>query len=58
MKPPHCLNIFIHPETKQYIKSDQLDVLFSLLIDAGYTIEYEMTKLVKNKNIICFISKN
>ena len=31
---PHCLNIFIHPETKQYIKSDQLDVLFSLLIDA------------------------
>lgn len=55
---PHCLNIFIHPETKQYLKSDELDVLFSFLIDAGYTIEYKMTKLVKNKNIICFISKN
>ena len=25
----HCLNIFVHPETKQYLKPDQLDILFS-----------------------------
>lgn len=54
---PHCILTFIHPQTKKLLKTDEIDVLFTELINAGYTIEYEMTKLIKNKKIICFISK-
>ena len=54
---PSCLTIFKNPNTQKPLKSDEIDILFSELVNAGYTIEYEMTKLVKNKKIICFISK-
>ena len=33
------------------------DILFSQLIDAGFNIEYKLTKLIKEKNVICLISK-
>ena len=54
---PSCLTIFKNPNTQKLLKSNEIDILFSELVNAGYTIEYEMTKLVKNKKIICFISK-
>jgi len=54
---PSCLPVFINPNNNNFIKENELDILFTELVNAGYTIEYEMTKLVKNKKIICFISK-
>jgi hypothetical protein len=49
-----CLNVFINDGE---ILTD-VDVLFSQLIGSGFKIEYEMTKLIKDKKLICFISKN
>lgn len=63
-KQKHCIQAFINPKTKQFIHKDEIDVLFSLLIDQDYTIQYEMTKMFNNNNnnnnpnLICFISKN
>ena len=54
---PSCLTIFKHPTTDEFIKENEIDVLFTELINAGYTIEYEMSKIIKDKKIICFISK-
>lgn len=53
-----CVIAFIHKNTNNFIIENDIDILFSQLIEAGFTIEYEMTKLVTNKNFICFISKN
>ena len=53
----HCLIVFKHPTTDEFIKENEIDVLFTELINAGYTIEYEMSKIIKDKKIICFISK-
>ena len=63
IKQKHCIQAFINPKTKQFIHKDEIDVLFSLLIDQDYTIQYEMTKMFNNNNnnnnpnLICFISK-
>ena len=54
---PHCLHAFIDPSTQKFITFDNIDFVFTKLVDAGYTLEYEMAKLVKNKKLICFISK-
>jgi len=53
-----CLKVFINFNNNQLLKETDIDILFSQLIDAGFTIEYKMSKLVKEKNFICFISKN
>lgn len=53
-----CVNAFIHKNTNNFIIENDIDILFSQLIEAGFKIEYEMTKLITNKNFICFISKN
>ena len=54
---PGCLNVFKHPATDKLLKEHEIDILFSELINAGYTIEYEMSKLIKDSKVICFISK-
>ena len=43
---------------ERFLIEKNIDILFSQLLQAGYTIEYEMTKLVKDKKLVCFISKN
>ena len=53
-----CAKTFINKINNQILQEKDIDILFSQLIDAGYAIEYEMTKLVKDKNLVCFISKN
>ena len=54
---PHCLKVFINKNTKEFIKENEIDILFSQLIDEGFTIDYKMSKLIKDKNFICFIIK-
>ena len=54
---PSCLKVFINQNNGELLIENNIDILFSQLIDAGFTIEYEMTKLVKDNKIICFISK-
>lgn len=58
-----CIYAFINPQNNQFIDMDNIDILFSLLINKGYTVQYSMTKLISNNsnsnpNLICFISKN
>ena len=53
-----CVKTFINNQNGEILTEKNIDILFSQLINAGYTIEYEMTKLVKNKKLVCFISKN
>jgi len=56
------LNIRDKQTDKQYslkpIKAyENIDQVFSILIDNGYTLEYEMTKLIKDNKLVCLISK-
>ena len=53
-----CVKTFINNQNGEILTEKNIDILFSQLINAGYTIEYEMTKLVKDKKLVCFISKN
>ena len=54
---PSCLKVFINLNSGELLLEKNIDILFSQLIDAGFIIEYEMTKLVKDKKLICFVSK-
>ena len=53
-----CVKTFINNQNGEILTEKNIDILFSQLINAGYTIEYEMTKLIKDKKLVCFISKN
>ena len=60
----HCVQAFLNPSNKnKYLEVKNTEVLFNLLIENGYKIEYDMTKLLKDcknnsqSNIICFVSK-
>ena len=55
---PSCVKAFIDLTTRDVLTEKNIDILFSQLLQAGYKIEYEMTKLVKDKKLVCFISKN
>ena len=48
---------FIDPTTKEFLTEEHIDQIFSILIDNNYTLEYEMTKLIKDVKLICLISK-
>jgi len=54
---PSCVKVFINKTNGEILTEKEMDILFSQLLEAGYKIEYEMTKLVKDKKLICFISK-
>ena len=54
---PSCILAFIDPSTKEFITEEHIDQVFSILIDNQYTLEYEMTKLLKDNKLICLISK-
>ena len=47
---PHCIFAFINPNTGDFIKSDEIEVAVDLLINSNYTINYQLTKLVKKKS--------
>ena len=55
---PGCVKTFINKTNGEILTEKNIDILFSQLLEAGYIIEYEMTKLVKDKKLVCFISKN
>jgi hypothetical protein len=55
---PDCVKTFINQSNSSILTEKEIDILFSQLLQAGYKIEYEMTKLVKDKKLVCFISKN
>ena len=55
---PSCIKAFIDQTTMDLLTEKNIDILFSQLLQSGYKIEYEMTKLVKDKKLVCFISKN
>ena len=55
---PGCVKTFINKVNGEILIEKNIDILFSQLHESGYTIEYEMTKLVKDKKLVCFISKN
>jgi hypothetical protein len=52
-----CMLAFIDPTTKEFLTEEHIDQIFSILIDNNYTLEYEMTKLIKDVKLICLISK-
>ena len=54
---PSCTLAFIDPNTKEFLTDENIDQVFSILIDNGYTLEYEMTKLIKDIKLVCLISK-
>lgn len=54
---PSCVLAFIDPNTNKFLTEEHIDLVFSSLIDNGYTLEYEMTKLLKDNKLICLISK-
>ena len=56
---PACQHLFKNPETGKFLTLENIDFLFTELINAGYKIETELTKLLKKKNkkLICFVSK-
>jgi len=53
---PSCLKVFINKTNGEILTEKNIDILFSQLVEAGFTIQYEMTKLVKDKKLVCFIS--
>tara|TARA_A100001015_G_scaffold320186_1_gene445686 strand:- start:95 stop:451 length:357 start_codon:yes stop_codon:yes gene_type:complete len=59
---PHCIKAFINPSTNKFLDIENIDVLFTLLTDNQYKIEYEMTKMINknnsNKDLVCYISKS
>ncbi len=54
---PSCIMAFIHPTTREFLTDENVDQVFSILIDNNYVLEYEMTKLIKDPKLICLISK-
>jgi len=54
---PSCIMAFIDPTTREFLTDENVDQVFSILIDNNYTLEYEMTKLIKDTKLICLISK-
>lgn len=59
---PHCYNAFVHPETRQLLTIDDVDVLFSYVSSVGYTVDYNLTKIImknkkKDSDFLFFITK-
>ena len=54
---PSCIMAFIDPTTREFLTDENVDQVFSILIDNNYVLEYEMTKLIKDTKLICLISK-
>ena len=53
-----CLLAILNPENKRdLLCREDIGNLFCFLIENGYRIEYKITKIIKQKNLICFISK-
>ena len=52
-----CIMAFIDPTTREFLTDENVDQVFSILIDNNYILEYEMTKLIKDPKLICLISK-
>ena len=60
----HCKQGILHPTNKnKYLEIKNTEILFNLLLEHKYKIEYEMTKILKDsKNhmdskIVCYASK-
>ena len=49
-RKPHCLFAIIDPETHDFIRADEIETAVDLILNSNYTINYQLTKLVKKKN--------
>lgn len=45
-----CIYQLLHPETKTILYESEIGVLFNFLITNGYTINTDITKIMKDKN--------
>mgnify|MGYP005636056883 CR=1 FL=1 len=52
-----CLKVFININDNELLLQNQIDILFSQLINNGFNIEYKLTKLIDDKDFVCFVSK-
>jgi len=51
-----CKHVLVHPDTSEYMENKDIPFLFSYLKANGYTIEYQLTKLYKNPNLVCIFT--
>ena len=53
-----CKYALFDPSTNEYNTKDDIPLIFSYLVDNGYTIDTQMTKLYKvhSKTLICLFS--
>ena len=58
----HCIFAFYNNEKHDLFNYDQIDKVITLIIENGYKIDYELTKImIKNKSdkdLIFYITKN
>ena len=51
-RPPHCIHGVLYPNTNNFMRIKDIDILLSFLIENGYKIEKELTEtMIKNKEI-------
>ena len=50
-----CKYVLVHP-TNEYMENKDIPFIFTYLTKNGYTIEYQMTKLYKNPNLVCLFT--
>ena len=52
-----CIYAIRHPTENKLLDYEELPLLFSFLIENGYTIDTKLGKVLKDRNLICFVSK-
>lgn len=59
-KRPPCKYVLIHPTDNQYLTKEDIPFIFSYLLENGYTVDTQMTKLYKaySKTLVCLFSDN
>jgi hypothetical protein len=59
-KRPPCKYVLIHPTDNQYLTKEDIPFMFSYLLESGYTVDTQMTKLYKkySNTLVCLFSDN
>ncbi len=52
-----CIFAIQNPEKDEWLKLNDITILFSHLIKNGWTIHTDITKMMKDKDVICYVSK-
>ena len=58
---PHCLYAFYNKINNQYYYYEEIDKVIQLILENGYKIDYELTKIMienkSDKNLIFYLTK-